>query len=214
MQSLDDFTGQARQLLGVGAKDLDRQVASHARQHLRGAHFNGLGEAQVHARNRLASLPDGVDEFFLGLEAPLLAGLQHQKAVCFVEPHGVEAEFIGTDPRNDVLDLRNRFQDAPLQCQIGGHRLRQVNGGELFHLHDDVAFVQRRHERFADQRKQRQRACKCQDRGHHHHAGVAQRGIEQRGIARFELAHQPGCGMVTRSQGHRCQHRDHGERQQ
>ena len=157
LQGLHDLTGQATQFVGIGAKNLHRQIAAHARQHFGGAHFNGLGEAQVHAGNAFGGLTDGVDEFGLGLEAPLFARLQHQKAVGLIEPHGVQAQFVRTHPGHNAFDLGHRLQNASLQGQVGGRGLLQVDGRELFHLHDDVALIERRHEGLADERKQRQR---------------------------------------------------------
>ena len=133
-------------------EDLHRQVAAHAGEHLRHAHFDRLGEAVGDAREVLHHLAQLVGEPFLVRLAPFGTRLEHQEGIGLVQPHRVETEFVGTGARDDAFHFRHPRHDGLLHAQVECRTVcSRLIEGSFSQLHDDVAFVHHRHEGFADQ---------------------------------------------------------------
>jgi len=116
--------------------------------------------------------------------------------------------------KHDPRDLRHFAKNGVLHTQIHLHRLSQRDRRQLLELHDEIPLVHRRHESLADERVGNNGQCERAERTVDDPIAVRQRTLEQRPIKLTELARQPR--LLVRSGTHqkRCEHRDHGERQQ
>ncbi len=138
----------------VGAENLDRQVAAHAGQHFRHAHVDGLREAEkpMPGKSAITARIWSASQALSGLRQ-LSRGLQHHEGVGLVEAHRVEAEFVGAGAGDDGLHFRHLFQNGLLHAAVDGDGLVEADRRQLFQLHDQVAFVHRRHEGLAEQQE-------------------------------------------------------------
>ncbi len=208
---VDRQTVQGRQ---IGAEHLDRQIAPHAGEHFRDTHVDGLREGKTdpreirHHRAHLIGQPGGIRH------SPSLARRQHHEGIGLVEAHRVQAQFIRTGPRHNRLHFRHLGQDGLLHGGIDGDGLIEADRGQLFQLHDQIAFIHGRHEALAEQAKGTASSQQGQHGARHIAPAVRQGRGEQAVIARRELAHQPGLGVHTALDQPGREHRHHGQRQQ
>ena len=198
-----DTSHDARYFLGLGiqhgklgAIELHRHIPAHTRQHFGHAHLDRLSEAISDAGNGIQYLANLLDQLALVFDAPFRLRLQHHKSIGFIQPHGVQADFIRAHPCRDPLHFGYMIKNRFLDLAIHSDRLLQIDGGQLFHLNDDVALVHGRHERLADQgidvqRRQQQRTGKQQN-----HAGMGQAPDQNGSVDRQQGSRQPGL-LVT-----------------
>eukprot|EP01022_Parablepharisma_sp_SALTPOND_P027440 TRINITY_DN665_c0_g9_i1.p1 TRINITY_DN665_c0_g9~~TRINITY_DN665_c0_g9_i1.p1 ORF type:complete len:1867 (+),score=739.92 TRINITY_DN665_c0_g9_i1:18974-24574(+) len=228
LQHCGDLGGGVVEHRHVVTEDLDRHIATHARDQLVEAQLDRLREFVAVARNPRHGLLDGLLQLRVGLARlrPLRFRLQHDVAVGDVGRHRVRRHLGRAGAGEDALDLGELLLQGLLDLLLHLQRLRQAGAGNAQRLDGHVAFVETGHEFGAQARGQRtadhdQRGGK----GEYHrlvvHDAGEQRRIEALGplhddvfLLRHLLADEQRNG--GRDEGHRQDHRaqqcrHHGE---
>ena len=146
--------------------------------------------------------------------APGVARLQHHEGVGLVEAHRVEAEFVGAGAGDDGLDLRHLRQNRLLHAAVDGDGLVEADRRQFLQLHDQVAFVHRRHETLAEQQEGAGGRGQRDQGAEHVSPAVAQGRGQHAVVGGGQLFHQPGFVMRAALDQVGGEHRHHGQRQQ
>ena len=105
LQDGDCTLRQRVQLRQIRTKDLNRDIAANAGQHLGHAHFNRLSKAVRDARKILHRCADRGDNRCLIAMPPLFARRQHKEHIGLVKSHRVQADLVGASACDGVLNL-------------------------------------------------------------------------------------------------------------
>ena len=205
---------QCVECVQVGAEQLHRQIAAAAGQHFRNPHLDRLGEAEFDAGEVLqhrAQFP--AEPFLVGL-APFTLRLELEEHVAFIQAHRIQAQFVRSHPRHDVLHFRYRRQQRLLHRQVQFQRTLQRDRRRLLQLHQDVAFVHGRHETLAGTEIRANADQQDQHRNPECAGWVGEDFFQKWTVYRTHLAHQPRLMVLALLQQQRGQHRHEGKRQQ
>ena len=96
--------------LEIVAEELDGELGANALEQLVDRHLDRLREVREHARNLSEVLPDDVLELGLGVDPPLLLGLEEEVHLGAVHRVGMGADLATADPGNHRLHLRKLHQ--------------------------------------------------------------------------------------------------------
>ncbi len=145
------------------------------------------------------------------------AGLSTRKVSVSFRPIGSRPSSSEPARATMPLHLGHALEDRAAGCaRSAGDALLQADRRQLLELHDQVAFVHRRHEGLADQRCRRPRRRRARrQRRDDHDARPRQRPVERRRVQpRAPCAPATGRRGAPSAQQVRGQHRNHGQRQQ
>ena len=191
-QTALNVTGDPGEFIEVRPEYLDGKIAARTGEHFRNAHLDRLGEAGLDAREIDQRVAQLTDEPFLVRHAPFLARLELEEGVGFVEPHGIEAEFIRADASDDFGHFGDLGEQCALDLEVAFHAVFERNRGQLGKLNNHRAFVHRRQEGLAGHRIGDTRQQQRDTRHRVDQLPAPECRIQQRVIARGHLAHQPG----------------------
>ena len=121
-------------------------ISLHRRQDLRVAElaFSVAGQelGQVRCDGLVVATPAGSTGYNLANGGPVLAWGVEGFVVSFIAPHTLTARALVVAP-DDVLEVRNRSPEEPVDVTTDGRRVRALEPGESLEIrfHDDQALL-------------------------------------------------------------------------